>query len=527
MSETTLQTRITTPAIIAIAVSVVVLFAPVLAKLGIDLWNDENYSHGLLVPFVIAFILWREKERVAKLVFAPAKAIGVVAIVAAILMLLAGTVGAELFTQRVALIGALIGITLYLAGWRWLIVLATPLVLLLLSIPIPQILFNRISFPLQLWASQIAVWVIRLLEVPTLRKGNIIDILPRGATQTISLEVVEACSGIRSLMTLVVLGLVLGYFTRTDENGDLRFGMFSGRDVLRTFILMISAVPIAMVTNAGRVAATGVGAYYYGISATEGLAHDISGMLVFVVALALLLGLNLILKRILSRRPSKPSEFSTVAAKPVPSIVPIVVLILVGAAAVNWFALRPELSPDRQLLKGIPAKLGDWSQHGDEIPFDEGVQAVVRTTDHTMRQYSLPDGRIGDIYVGYYATQRTGATYHSPQNCLPGAGWVLGEPQYVEITRGDGTTFTANLYIIENGIYKQIMIYWYQGRGRVEASEYRDKLGTVIDSVTRRRSDGALLRVMTPVGHDEKESLAAGTDLASKLADQLGPFIPE
>lgn len=512
---------------IAISVAMLVLFAPVLAKLGIDLWNDENYSHGLLVPFVIALILWREKDRFTNMAFAPAKVIGLFAIVAAILMLLAGTVGAELFTQRVALIGTLIGVTLYLAGWRWLNVLATPLVLLLLSIPIPQILFNKISFPLQLWASQIAVWVIRLVEVPTLRKGNIIDILPRGATQTISLEVVEACSGIRSLMTLVVLGLVLGYFTRTDENGELRFGMFSGRDLLRTLILMIAAVPIAMITNAGRVAATGVGAYYYGISATEGLAHDISGMLVFVAALAILLVMNILLKRFLSKRNSAPTEFAKTNGKPVPSIIPIIVVILVGAAAVNWFAFRPELSPERQLLKGIPAKLGDWSQHGDEIPFDEGIQAIVRTTDYTMRQYSLPDGRMGDIYVGYYATQRTGATYHSPQNCLPGAGWVLGEPQYVEITRGDGTKFTANLYIIENGIYKQIMIYWYQGRGRVEASEYRDKLGTVIDSVTRRRSDGALLRVMTPVGHDEKESLDAATNLASKLADQLGPYIPE
>ncbi len=519
--------KISVASVIAICAAIVVLFAPVLAKLGIDLWNDENYSHGLLVPFVIAFIVWREKDRLANMAFAPAKVFGLFAIVGAILMLLAGTVGAELFTQRVALIGTLIGVTLYLAGWRWLTVLATPLVLLFLSIPIPQILFNKISFPLQLWASQIAVWVIRLVEVPTLRKGNVIDILPRGATQTISLEVVEACSGIRSLMTLVVLGLVLGYFTRVDEKDELRFGMFSGRDLVRTVILMVAAVPIAMITNAGRVAATGVGAYYYGISATEGLAHDISGMLVFVAALAILLVLNIILKRFFSKGDATPSEFTQNAERAVPSIVPIFVLMVVGALAVNWFAFRPELAPERQKLSGLPTKLGDWSQRGDEIKFEESVEAVLRTTDYSMREYTMPDGRIGNIYVGYYATQRTGATYHSPQNCLPGAGWVLSEPQRIEITRGDGTKFTANRYIIENGIYREVMIYWYQGRGRIEASEYRDKLGTVIDSVTRRRSDGSMVRVMTSVGHDEKESLAAASDLASKLADQLSPFIPE
>jgi EpsI family protein len=134
---------------------------------------------------------------------------------------------------------------------------------------------------------------------------------------------------------------------------------------------------------------------------------------------------------------------------------------------------------------------------------------------------------MANLYVGYYATQRTGATYHSPQNCLPGAGWVLSEPQVVTITTPNGRTFTVNRYLLENGVYREVMIYWYQGRGRTAASEYRDKLNTILDSVTRRRTDGAMVRVMTDVGDNEPAAQAAAADLAAQLEDQLPPFIPE
>jgi EpsI family protein len=144
-----------------------------------------------------------------------------------------------------------------------------------------------------------------------------------------------------------------------------------------------------------------------------------------------------------------------------------------------------------------------------------------------MREYTFSDGRIANIYVGYYSSQRSGATYHSPQNCLPGAGWVMKDPQIIDITTADGKSFKANRYIIENGIYHEVMIYWYQGRGRVEASEYSDKLNTIWDSVTRSRSDGAIVRVMTSVGADEAAGLKAASDLSAHLAEALPAFVPE
>ena len=190
-----------------IAAALAFLFANVLVKLGRDWWTDENYSHGLLVPFVIGFIIWSEFDALKKSIEKPKIWFGFAVVVFALLMLLAGTLGAELFIQRVSLVVILVGIVIYFFGAKILQLLVVPFALLLFSIPIPQIIFNKIAFPLQIYASQIAVWGIRLFSIPTVRKGNVFEILPQGASATISLEVVEACSGIRSLMTLVSLAL--------------------------------------------------------------------------------------------------------------------------------------------------------------------------------------------------------------------------------------------------------------------------------------------------------------------------------
>ncbi len=504
------------------------LYATVLAKLGRDWWSDENYSHGLLVPIVIAFITWREWGDLKSTVTKSPAWFSVTAVMLALLMLAAGTLGAELFTQRMSMVLMLAGLAVYFFGTKILRLLAVPFALLLLAVPIPQIVFNRIALPLQMWASQMAVWGIRLFEVPTVRLGNVIDILPRGSTQTISLEVVEACSGIRSLMTLVTLALVLGYFTRRDNNG--RFGNFSPTDLVRTVILMVTAVPIAVITNAGRVTVTGILTYYYGKQATENTWHELSGWLVYLVALALLLGVNVVLKRIFKDgKAVGDSEIREVVSGRArwTSALPLIAVMVFSGLVLNWFVGRGEAQVPRQTLSGLPTTFGDWRQLGSDIKYEDGIMSVLGVTDYTMREYTRPDGRVANIYVGYYASQRTGATYHSPQNCLPGAGWVLNDPQLVDVTTSDGRTFKANRYIIENGIYREVMIYWYQGRGHTEASEYRDKVNTVWDSVTRRRTDGAMVRVMTDVGPDEAASLAAASDLAARLADSLPPYVPE
>lgn len=286
--------------VVAVVAALVFLYADVLAKLARDWWTDENYSHGLLVPFVIGFIVWTEFDEIKQVARRPFFGLGFLTILFALLMLLGGTLGAELFTRRISLVVMLAGVVIYFFGAHVLRFLFVPFLLLLLAVPIPQIIFNKIAFPLQIWASQAAIWGIRLFEVASVRKGNVIEILPQGATQIIALEVVEACSGIRSLMTLVTLGLILAYFTR-EKNENEHAPFYRHVDFWRAGLLMLSAVPIAILTNAARVTSTGVLTYYYGKRATEGLWHDAAGWLVYLVALVLLILFNFILRFIFGK----------------------------------------------------------------------------------------------------------------------------------------------------------------------------------------------------------------------------------
>jgi exosortase D (VPLPA-CTERM-specific) len=527
---------------LAIAAALAFLYASVLAKLARDWWTDENYSHGLLVPFVIAFVVWLEFDELKKVRANPSLIFGGALILLALAMLLAGTLGAELFIQRVSLVVMLAGAVVYFFGARILRLLLVPFALLLLAIPIPQIIFNKIAFPLQIWASQLAIWGIRIFEVPSIRKGNVIELLPQGATQVVSLEVVEACSGIRSLMTLVTLALVLAYFTRA-KNPSPQSGWLDclkDFDFWRAIILMFSAIPIAILTNAARVTATGVLTFYYGKQAAEGFTHDVSGWLVYLVALGLLILVNFVLKRFQGRGDAETrgrgekeiiDDSSSFSASPRLRVSAslLIAVLLSGGIFINWFERRGETIVERKALNEIPGALGEWRQKGNDIRFSPQTESVLRTSDYIMRDYYLADGSRANLYVGYYASQRAGATYHSPQNCLPGAGWEMKNPEPVEIKTPRGKIFTANRYTIQNGDYAEVLIYWYEGRGRAVASEYADKIYTVLDSVARRRSDGAMIRVMTPAaaGGDDAEAVRKAIDISAQIADKLPEFVPE
>jgi EpsI family protein len=150
----------------------------------------------------------------------------------------------------------------------------------------------------------------------------------------------------------------------------------------------------------------------------------------------------------------------------------------------------------------------------------------LKASDYLLRDFRKPQGPVANLYVGYYATQRTGATYHSPLNCLPGSGWTLSEPGKATIGLPDGSSFVANKYVIENGEYRSLMIYWYQGRGRKVASEYWGKVYTVFDSVRLRRSNGAMVRVTVPVRGSVADAEKVAIEFASAASVVLPEFVP-
>ncbi|MGH9968278.1 MAG: exosortase [Pyrinomonadaceae bacterium] len=293
--------------VLAVSSALIFTYALVLSKLGRDWWTDENYSHGLLIPIIIAYILWSQRDRLVREPARPATFWGSAAVLLALLALWAGTAGAELFLQRISLVLILAGTIVYFWGFRRLRLLLVPLALLMLAIPIPAIIFNKVAFPLQLFASRCAVWSMNLFDIPVLRQGNVIELLPLGARETKKLEVVEACSGIRSLMTLVTLAVVFAYFTHPRPeppggNQPNRLQWLRSYGFWRSAILISSAVPIAIFTNALRVSGTGVLAHYYGTEVADGFFHSFSGWVIYIVAFLMLFGVGWILDRVLPGR---------------------------------------------------------------------------------------------------------------------------------------------------------------------------------------------------------------------------------
>jgi EpsI family protein len=202
-------------------------------------------------------------------------------------------------------------------------------------------------------------------------------------------------------------------------------------------------------------------------------------------------------------------------------------LLILGGAVVNFWAAAGEARVSRRALSEFPAEVGGWRQAGRDTRFDAATEAVLRADDYVSRDYAA-GGHTASLYVGYYATQRTGATYHSPLNCLPGSGWTLNEPSTVEVRPvGGREPFRANSFVIEHGEERMLMLYWYQGRGRAVASEYADKAYTVFDSIRRRRSDGAMVRVLVPFRGSEREAASAAVEFAAQVAPNLPAYIPD
>jgi exosortase len=257
-----------------VLVGFVLLYWNVLTKLIHDWGNDDNYSHGFLIVPIALYLAWERRDQLRAAPLNPS-GFGLVVIAGSILVLLAGILGSELFLTRISIVGTVVGILLFTGGWERLRVLAFPVAFLLLMIPLPAIIFNQIAFPLQLLASQAGEATLRAAEIPVLREGNILVLA------NVTLEVAEACSGIRSLISLLTLGIVFGYFT--DSRAWVRI------------LIAASTVPVAIIANAARVAGTGIAAHRFGSAAADGFFHEFSGWVVFAVAFVLMLVLQRII----------------------------------------------------------------------------------------------------------------------------------------------------------------------------------------------------------------------------------------
>jgi len=250
------------------------LYAPILLRLSHQWWTDPNFSHGFFVPAFSLFVLWQNREKLQSIPRKPSS-LGLPLIVLSLCTLILGVFGAELFLSRTSLIFLLAGLVIFFCGWQMLRAVLFPLAFLLLMVPIPSIVFSQITFPLQILASKLAAWTLPVFGVPVLREGNVIN-LP-----AMPLEVAEACSGIRSLLSLTSLAIMYGYLME--------------KKVVIRVILALASIPIAVFANGFRIVGTGLLVQYWDPDKAEGFFHAFSGWLIFVVSLLLLFAFHRLL----------------------------------------------------------------------------------------------------------------------------------------------------------------------------------------------------------------------------------------
>jgi len=251
------------------------LYYDILARLAMNWWTDPNFSHGFLVPIFSAFLVWRDRKQLAALPKKPSW-FGLAVIAGGLVVLIVGVLGAELFLSRSSLVLLLAGLLICFLGWGHFRAILFPLAFLFFMIPIPVIVFNQIAFPLQFLAARLGSSLLELFGVPVLREGNVIQ-LP-----TMALEVAQACSGIRSLMSLGALAVIYGYFLETRN--------------LHRVLLALAAIPIAIAANGLRVMGTGLLGYYWDPDKAEGFFHTFSGWVIFIISLALLFSFHAVLR---------------------------------------------------------------------------------------------------------------------------------------------------------------------------------------------------------------------------------------
>ncbi|SEA45276.1 exosortase [Desulfuromusa kysingii] len=265
--------------LVALILGIIGVYAGIFQNLYADWMNDPNYSHGLLVPLISAYFIWQKKDELTSLPVKPANS-GLVLILFAVVVLIAGVAAQEYFTKRVSVVFLLAGMVVFLLGWQWLKSLLLPIGFLFFMIPLPYIIYDAMAFPLKLFVAKFSVIALKLMGVIVWREGNII-MFP----QTV-LEVADACSGLRSLMSLLALGVALAVFSQKKRSAMV--------------FLVLLTIPIAILTNMIRVIGTGFLAQYYGAAAAEGFFHEFAGMGVFLLAMVLLFVSSGVLRKVWS-----------------------------------------------------------------------------------------------------------------------------------------------------------------------------------------------------------------------------------
>jgi len=413
---------------------------------------------------------------------------GYLVIAAGCLLLLVGEISTLLYIARLSFLIVLAGLALTVIGRRGLSIFSFPAGYLLFALPLPTLVYLPLSARLQMVSSILAGKSLDLLGVPAIREGNIIT-LP-----TTQLEVVEACSGIHSLFALLAVATLAGYLLRSRKAERL--------------LISLSAIPLAILLNAARITSLGVLSYQVGPDAAAGFAHMTTGVVIFAIGSAVILGLCKVTGGTRSERKivAQEAPASGEARIAFPWLNLTAAVALLGLAV----ALRGNIGFDRpvslrQELSHFPLDLGGWKGH--DLSISAAQLAVLRANAVLAREYTRAAAPATTLYVAYFATQREGTAMHSPLHCIPGAGWEVEQQSVLPISSVAFGSIHANKVIFANGGNRMLVVYWYIEQGISERSELQGAFATLWHAIFEQRSDGCLIRVSAPIVESEQKTL--------------------
>ena len=466
-------------------------------------WATPEYSHGPLIPLISLYLFLRELRQAPVDAGPPQdRGRGLGVIVFALVLALLGNLARIPDIVTYAMIIWTGGVVLTVFGWRRGIRHQLPVIHLIFMLPLPQIVYWKLNIFLQTVSSEIGVWIVELAGIPVFLEGNVIDL------GVYKLQVAEACSGLRYLFPI----LSFTYLTAILYRGPF----------WHKAVLMLSAVPLTVLMNSFRIGVIGIIVNSYGIEHAEGFMHFFEGWVIFLACIGILALLAVALQR-LTPNPlplSQAVDFDTAGLGGVmarilslrPSRALAVAAVLTIAASGLWAwqgTTRASVIIDRDSFSVFPRQLGEWS--GSASVLDADIERVLGATDYMNAAYSAPGERdYVHFFSAFYENQTEGDGIHSPEVCLPVGGWEIFSLDQHRVDMPDTPygSFEVNRAVIQKGLSKQLVYYWFEQRGKRMTNDVLAKGSVIVDGVLKGRTDGALVRFTTPINTNETEAAA-------------------
>ncbi len=512
------QDRLTWALLGGAVLILLVLFADPIANLWYRWGKQEELSHSYFIPLISAWLVWTNRDVVKDSIGAPSW-VGLAIIVAGLLSLVLGRMTSIYLFQHLGLVTCIAGMVAAFGGLSLLRTTAAPVGFLFFAVPPPFWAITVLSWNFQLMSSVLGVAMLEMMNIPVFLSGNVIDL------GDYKLQVAEACSGLRYLFPFVSIGVMAGYMYR---------GPFWHK-----LIIVLSTIPITILMNSFRIGATGALVAAYGPEHAEGALHFFEGWVVFVFCLAALFGVIAILG--LFTKP-KQSALDALATPELPRTTPTtaapliagqprgaVLMGLIAIVSVAFIGISKTVTvetltiPERELFAKTPSEFEGW--RSTLRPLTAEVAETLGADDTIVVDLVSPEDEYINLYMAYLSAQRDGRSWHSPRQCIPGGGWKIEKHDIVRTRASDGRPFAYNRMIIANGSNRQLVYYWYDQRGRKMANEFVMKFYLLVDAVLRKRGDGAMVRVITPISNDTSE--AEADEKIQKFIGKLEGFLPK